>query len=37
MRKEEKMDNNILKIRENNELSKVLQENKYVVLDFYAD
>lgn len=29
--------NNILKINKNDELNKVIQENKYVVLDFYAD
>lgn len=28
---------NILKVSNNDELDKAIQENKYVVLDFYAD
>ncbi|MBE4703840.1 thioredoxin [Spiroplasma platyhelix] len=28
---------NILKVSKNDELDKAIQENKYVVLDFYAD
>lgn len=28
---------NILKVNKNDELDKVIQANKYVVLDFYAD